>query len=158
MRERAGLFRICVIGAVLTGAGLVSTGAQAQTAPAAEPIPYWWFHGDVEVGGRFFTNGPSRDGNQVRNGSPNQNGQNLAKFYEYRDLRPGPFSNIWLSIGTNDGLYQIDIFGKNIGYNDQQYGLDASKAGQQYFNFQWDQSPHLYSTTAQTFYQGVRDH
>ena len=158
MRERAGLLRKCVIGAVLTGAGLVSTGAQAQTAQtaqAADPIPYWWFHGNIEVGGRFFTNSPQRDGNQVRNGTPDQNGQNLAKFYEYRDLRPGPFSNIWLSTGTNDGLYQIDVFGKNIGYDDQQYGLDASKAGQQYFNFQWDQSPHLYSTTAQTFYQGV---
>ena len=35
------------------------------------------------------------------------------------------------------------------------YWLDASKAGQHYFNFMWDQSPHLYSTTAQTFYQGV---
>ena len=35
------------------------------------------------------------------------------------------------------------------------YYFDASKAGQHYFNFIWDQTPHLYSTTAQTFYQGV---
>ena len=52
-------------------------------------------------------------------------------------------------------LYRIDVIGKNIGYDDQQYRLDASKAGQHYFNFLWDQSPHLYSTTAQTFFQGV---
>ena len=30
--------------------------------PAAEPVPYWWFHGDVEVGGRFFLNDPQRNG------------------------------------------------------------------------------------------------
>ena len=28
-----------------------------------------------------------------------------------------------------DGLYQIDVGGKNIGYDDQSYYLDASKAG-----------------------------
>ena len=134
--------------------------AQAGDLPlkapaAAEPVPYWWFHGDVEFGARVFLNDPQRAGNQVRNGNNNQNQQNLAKFYEYRDLRPGPFSNVWLSTGTSDGLYQIDVLGKNIGYDDQQYRLDASKAGQHYFNFTWDQSPHLYSTTAQTFFQGV---
>ena len=45
------------------------------------------------------------------------------------------FGNVWLSTGNQDGLYQIDIAGKNIGYDDQQYWLGASKAGQLYFNF-----------------------
>ena len=81
--------------------------------------------------------------------------QSLAKFYEYRDLRPGPFANVWLSTGSRDGLYEVDVGGKNIGYDDQHYYLEASKAGQHYFNFDWDQTPHLYSTSAQTFYQGV---
>ncbi len=118
-------------------------------APAAEPIPYWWFHGTVEAGGRFFLNDPQRNGSAYL-GQPS-----LAKFYEYRDLRPGPFGNIWLSTGSSDGLYQIDLGGKNIGYKDQEYYLEASKAGQHYFNFEWDSTPHLYSTSAQTFYQGV---
>ena len=51
-------------------------------------------------------------------------------------------------MGSKDGLYQIDFGGKNIGYNDQNYYFAFSKAGEHYFNFVWDQSPHLYSTNA----------
>ena len=158
MKTGSGLVRTCVIGAVLSGMGLVSTGMPAQAADtdlpmkapaAAAPVPYWWFHGDVEAGGRFFLNNPQR------NGSAYLGQDSLAKFYEYRDLRPGPFANFWLSTGTSDGLYRIDVGGKNVGYEDQSYYLNASKAGQVYFNFDWDQTPHLYSTSAQTFYQGV---
>ena len=101
----------------------------------------------VEAGGRFFLNNPQR------NGSAYLGQQSLAKFYEYRDLRPGPFGNVWLSTGSRDGLYEVDVGGKNIGYDDQDYYLEASKAGQHYFNFDWDQTPHLYSTSAQTFYR-----
>jgi MtrB/PioB family decaheme-associated outer membrane protein len=119
-------------------------------APAAvEPVPFWWFHGTVEAGGRFFLNDPPR------NGSAYLRQQSLAKFYEYRDLRPGPFANVWLATGSRDGLYEVDVGGKNVGYDDQSYYLGASKAGEQYFNFGWDQTPHLYSTSAQTFYQGL---
>ena len=69
----------------------------------------------VDIGGRFFLNNPQR------NGSAYLGQQSLAKFYEYRDLRPGPFANIWLSTGSRDGLYEVDIGGKNIGYSDQNY-------------------------------------
>ena len=64
----------------------------------------------VEAGGRFFLNNPQR------NGSAYLGQKSLAKFYEYRDLRPGPFGNFWLATGTSDGLYQIDVGGKNVGY------------------------------------------
>ena len=174
MRQRTGLIRTGVIGAILTGAGWGATGALAQTttsansapawigalaqaagmplkAPAAsaEPVPYWWFHGTIEAGGRDFLNDPERNGSAYRN----QN--SLAKYYEYSTVKPGPFSNIWLSAGSKDGLYQIDFGGKNIGYSDQSYYLDMSKAGQQYLSLGWDQSPHVYSTSAQTPYLGV---
>ena len=156
MKRRNGLVRTFVIGALLSSVAWAVPGMQAQAGdlpvkamPAAEPVPYWWFHGDVEVGGRFFLNDPQR------NGSVYLGQSSLAKYYEYSDVRPGPFSNIWLSTGTSDGLYRIDLGGKNIGYDDQSYWLDASKAGQVYFNFDWDQTPHLYSTSAQTFYNGV---
>jgi MtrB/PioB family decaheme-associated outer membrane protein len=156
MKRRNGLLRTFVIGALLSSVAWAVPGMQAQAgdlpvkAPAvAEPVPYWWFHGEVEAGGRFFLNDPQR------NGSAYKGQDSLAKFYEYRDLRPGPFGNVWLAAGTSDGLYQIDAGGKNIGYDDQSYYFDASKAGQAYFNFDWDQTPHLYSTSAQTFYNGV---
>jgi MtrB/PioB family decaheme-associated outer membrane protein len=156
MKVRASLLLTCVMGILVIGAGpMISASHAADTAmptkaePAAEPVPFWWFHGELEVGGRFFLNNPQR------NGSNYLGQQSLAKFYEYRDLRPGPFGNVWMSTGSKDGLYQIDLGGKNIGYEDQSYYLDASKAGQHYFNFDWDQTPNLYSTSAQTIYGGV---
>lgn len=91
--------------------------------------------------------------NPEKSGIASLGGKSLGKYYEYRDLRPGPFGNIHLSTGTNDGLYQIDVSGKNIGYEDQRYKLDASKAGQHYFNFEWDQTQHGYGT-AHTIYNG----
>lgn len=150
MKRRIGLVRACVVGAMLSGAGWVSTGAFAQTAPAAaEPVPYWWFHGTIEAGGRFFVNNPTK------NGSAYLNQGSLAKYYEYSTIKPGAFSNVELATGSTDGLYQIELGGKNIGYSDQNYYLDLSKAGEHYLSLGWDQTPHLYSTSAQTPYQGV---
>ena len=156
MKRRVGLVRTCVIGAFLSSTALVLPSVQAQAgdlplkAPAAaEPVPYWWFHGEVEAGGRFFLNNPQRNGSAYL-------GQNsLAKYYEYSTVKPGPFSNIWLAAGTSDGLYQFDFGAKNIGYSDRSYYLDWSKAGEHYLSLGWDQTPHLYSTSAQTPYLGV---
>jgi MtrB/PioB family decaheme-associated outer membrane protein len=173
MYPQVNFVRTCVLGIVLSGAGLFSTAAPAQTATAinsasksndgsvqassptsnafaaADPIPYWWFHGTVEAGGRFFLNSPPR------NGSAYLGQESLAKYYEYSTIKPGPFGSFAVSAGTRDGLYQVDAGGANLGYDDESFYLDVSKAGQHYFNFGWDQAPHLYSTSAQTFYQGV---
>ena len=123
MKRQASLVYKCVLGALLSSAAWAAPGMQALAAdqlpvkaPAAvEPIPYWWFHGEVDVGGRFFLNDPQRNGSSYR-GQPS-----LAKFYEYRDLRPGPFGNVWLSTGSRDGLYQVDVGGKNICFNQHYY-------------------------------------
>ena len=108
----------------------------------------WWFHGYIEVGGRFFANDPEKSGITGRGG------KSLGKYYEYRDLRPGAFGNFHLGTGTNDGLYQIDAWGHNVGYDDQRYDLSASKAGEMYFNFQWDETPHN-NGTGHTIFNGV---
>jgi len=155
MKGRGKFLLTCV--AVTMALGPMSLDAHAADQAAvkadptvkADPIPFWWFHGELDVGGRLFVNNPQRDGlNYLRQDS-------LAKYYEYSTIKPGPFGNVWLSTGSRDGLYQVDLGGKNIGYSDQYYWLDASKAGEHYFNFQWDQTPHLYSTSAQTIYDGV---
>jgi MtrB/PioB family decaheme-associated outer membrane protein len=155
MKRQIGLVRTCVIGAVLSGAGWVLPGALAQAAelpvkaPAAEAVPYWWFHGTIEAGGRFFLNNPQQNGSVYL-------GQNsLAKYYEYSTIKPGPFGNVWMATGSSDGLYQVDLGGKNIGYSDQSYYLDLSKAGEHYLSLGWDQTPHFYSNSAQTPYLGV---
>jgi len=155
MNRRGQFLLTCVAGTIVVAPTSFQAHAADQTMvvkagpKVAEAIPFWWFHGELDVGGRFFVNNPQRDGlNFLRQDS-------LAKYYEYRTIKPGPFSNIWLSTGSRDGLYQIDLGGKNIGYSDQYYWLDASKAGEHYFNFQWDQTPHIYSTSALTLYNGV---
>jgi MtrB/PioB family decaheme-associated outer membrane protein len=154
MKRQGGLVQKCVLSGLLSSAAWALPGMPALAAdqlpvkaPAAvEAIPYWWWHGEVDIGGRFFLNDPQRNG-------LNYLGQkSLAKFYEYRDLRPGPFGYLWLSTGSRDGLYQVDLGGKNIGWDDQYYYLEASKAGEHYFNFLWDETPHLYSTSALTPY------
>jgi MtrB/PioB family decaheme-associated outer membrane protein len=162
-----------LVGAVLSGGALVLPAALAQTAMAADmpvkalaptdAVPYWWFGGFVEVGGRDFLNDPQRNGQTARYTNPNlpfpsvvlTNQKSLAKYYEYSSIKPGPFSDFAVSMGSRDGLYQIDTGGKNVGYSDQNYYLDFSKAGQHYFDFVWDQTPHIYSTSAQTPYLGV---
>lgn len=156
MKIRTKLLLTCVTGALVIGAGpMISTSHAADTAmptkamPAAEPVPFWWFHGDLEVGGRFFANNPTKDG------IASQGQTSLGKYYEYSTIKPGPFGNVHLSTGTSDGLYQVDLGAKNIGYDDQKFSLDVSKAGEFYVTGVWDQTPHVYSTNAQTLYSGL---
>ncbi len=79
--------------------------------------------------------------------------QSLAKYYEYSIVAPGAFGGGHVATGTSDGLYQIDLWANNVasnfqGFSDQSYMLTASKAGEQYLTFIWDQTPHVYSTSA----------
>lgn len=159
MKRRVGLTGTGLVGAMLLGGGWILSTALAQPAaaaddlplkaPQAEAVPYWWFSGFVEVGGRDFLNDP------MRNGSAYLGQQSLAKYYEYSTVAPGAFSNLTLSAGTRDGLYKLDFGGLNVGYSDQAYFFDFSKAGQQYLDVIWDQTPHVYSTSAQTPFVGV---
>ena len=154
MTIRAKFLLTCVTGALVIGAGpMISTSHAAdmpvKAMPAAEPVPFWWFHGELEVGGRFFVNNPTK------HGIASEGQKSLGKYYEYSAIKPGPFGYVHLSTGTSDGLYQIDLRAKNIGYDDQRFSLDASKAGQFYFTGIWDETPHTYSTNALTLYSGL---
>jgi MtrB/PioB family decaheme-associated outer membrane protein len=151
MKSRSGVLLSCATAALLLGLAPVIPAARAADAdlPLKAPAPVetpWWTHGFIEVGGRGFLNDPQRGGHIF------QGGNSLAKFYEYRDLRPGPFGDFNVAAGSKNGLYEIDVWGKNVGYNDQRYNAYFSKAGEQYFNFLWDQTPHIYSTSASTLF------
>ena len=126
--------------------GALAADADILVKAAAPVEAPWWTHGFVEVGGRGFLNNPQRDGHIF------QGGNSLAKFYEYRDLRPGPFGDFFVAAGSGNGLYEIDAWGKNVGYRDQRYEAYLSKAGEQYLDFMWDQTPHVYSTSASTLF------
>jgi MtrB/PioB family decaheme-associated outer membrane protein len=133
---------------VTAGTPFPALAADVPLVPT-EPVPYWWIHGDIEVGGRAFLNDPQRDG------IISQGGKSLAKYYEYSTIKPGPFLNGFVLTGSSDGLYEADIWAKNVGYSDQSYLVDLSKAGQYYLTGGWDQTPHVYSTSAVTIYNGI---
>ena len=117
---------------------------------AAAPVDTpWWTHGFVEVGGRGFLNDPTYGGHIY------QGQGSLAKYYEYSTQKPGAFGDFNFAAGSKNGLYEIDAWGKNVGYSDQAYNAYLTKAGEQYFNFNWDQTPHVYSTSGSTLFNTV---
>src|SRR6202035_440037 len=153
MRSRSGVLLSCATGALLLGMAPVMPGARAadadmsvKAAPVAVVEAPWWTHGFVEVGGRGFLNDPPFGGHIF------QGQGSLAKYYEYSTVKPGAFGDFNFAAGSKDGLYEIDAWGKNVGYSDQAYNAYLSKAGEQYFNFLWDQTPHVYSTSASTLF------
>ncbi len=140
--------------------------AETQVGLKDEPAPYWWTHGEIEIGGRDFVNDPKVGGQIYGNtpGSPpgyvHLDQQSLAKYYEYSIQAPGAFGGGHVAMGSSDGLYQLDLWANNVasnfaGFSDQAYTLQASKAGEQYLTVSWDSTPHVYSTSAQTPFGGV---
>jgi hypothetical protein len=128
------------------GARAADVSVPDTPAPDAAAASPWWTHGFVEVGGRGFLNNPTYGGHIYQgNGS-------LAKYYEYSTVKPGPFSDFFVAAGSKDGLYKVDAYGQNVGYSDQRYLADFSKAGEHYLDFMWDQTPHVYSTSASTLF------
>jgi MtrB/PioB family decaheme-associated outer membrane protein len=144
MKIRAELLVTCAALVIGTGTTLPAMAAdmftKAPAMPAAEPLP-WWYEGFAEIGGRVDLNSPDK--------------KDLGKFYEYRDLRPGVFGNFFIGAHrTNDPL-DFEVWGKNIGWNDQAFGFDLTKPGQHYLTLGWDETPHVYSKNAKTLYDGV---
>jgi MtrB/PioB family decaheme-associated outer membrane protein len=137
-----------------------------KAPPAAAPVPYWWYHGEIEIGGRDFVNNPNKNGSLFGNVGTAPSGytyfgqHSLAKYYEYGIEAPGAFGGGHIAAGSRDGLYQVDLWANNVasnfaGFSDQSYLLTASKVGEQYLAVGWDQTPHIYGTSAQTPYLGV---
>lgn len=148
MKLRSGVLLTCATGALLLGTAPIALAADAALpvkAPVAVELP-WWTHGFIEVGGRGFLNDPLRGGHTY------QGGNSLAKYYEYSTVKPGAFGDFFVAAGSGNGLYEIDVWGKNVGYSDQRYDAYLSKAGEHYFDFMWDQTPHVYSTSAATLF------
>src|SRR5664279_2363339 len=149
MKSRSGLLLTCATGALLMGLASAVPAALAADMVVKTEAPVelpWWTHGFLEVGGRGFLNDPTYGGHIY------QGQGSLAKYYEYSTVKPGPFADFFAAAGSGNGLYEVDVWGKNVGYSDQRYEAYLSKAGEQYFNFMWDQTPHVYSTSASTLF------
>lgn len=143
MKMRTGLLVTCAAGALIIGIGLASPAVAADMvtkAPKAEALP-WWYEGFVEVGGRFNLNHPDKS--------------TLGKFYEYRDLRPGVFGDFYIAAHRIRDPLDLAVWGTNVGWNDQAFGIDIAKPGEHYLSAQWDETPHVFSKNAKTLYDGV---
>ncbi len=154
MKSLSGVLLSCAVAALLTAFGPVMPRAMAADLPVKAPLLVvedapWWTHGFIEFGGRGFINDPPRGGHIW------QGQGSLAKYYEYSSIKPGAFGDFFVAAGSRNGLYEIDAWGTNVGYSDQRYNAYWSKAGEQYLNFQYDQTPHVYSTSASTLFTGI---
>ncbi|HXW23252.1 MAG TPA: MtrB/PioB family decaheme-associated outer membrane protein [Xanthobacteraceae bacterium] len=88
-------------------------------------------------------------------GSTNTNGTR-AGYQEYGNLAPGPFLDYATAeVSSKNGLYYGQIWAEHVGNNNQSYLLEVAKAGVAYLDLSWDQTPHLYSTSAISIWGGA---
>jgi MtrB/PioB family decaheme-associated outer membrane protein len=91
--------------------------------------------GEIAAGPRLFIEEPSKS--------------RKAKFEEYRDMTEGlVLDHLDLRLFSPDERYSAELYGSKWGYEDQNFGLSAGRLGLWEFRFEWDQIPHVYSTTA----------
>jgi len=91
--------------------------------------------GDIEAGGRIYGQKPSKS--------------ESAKFEEYRDLPELPYlGQFRLRLFTPDEGYSSEFLGSKWGQQDQEFSLRTGRLGLWEFGFDWDQTPHIFSTNA----------
>lgn len=151
--------------ALLSGAvsvAIASTGALAADAlvvkePAAEAG--WYYNGGFEVGARWFIERPPSGFGRAPapdNWLTPRTTDSIAKFEEYGEIPRGLYLD-WFQLqsGSNDGRYVVNIWGQNVGRNNQEYLGDFYKVGEHYLTLGWNQIPHLISTSAKTVFDGA---
>jgi MtrB/PioB family decaheme-associated outer membrane protein len=109
--------------------------ALARPASAQFQIGGFNVEGDVETGVRFFPSEPSQ--------------KQKAKWEEYRDFTQGLWlPDLQLRIFRPDESYSVSVYGSKWAQEDQEFGLRAGRLGKWDFGFDWDQTPHVFSTNA----------
>jgi MtrB/PioB family decaheme-associated outer membrane protein len=126
--------------ALLTAAVVLGMASFAAAQPVLSERSFSLFgldvHGEIELSGRFYlSEPPDRD---------------KAKLIEYRDLDTQPFGAFRLRFSRPDETYSVEMGGDKIGQTDQEFFLSAERLGRWKFNFDWDQIPHVYSTSGRT--------
>lgn len=124
-----------VITAMITAMVAVSVLGVAGGASAQVPLGGMNLEGEVTSGTRFFLEEPSKS--------------RAAKFEEYRDLREGlVLQELRLRLLRPDESYSVGLEGGKWGLRDQEFSLRGGRLGLWEFGFDWDQTPHIYSTNA----------
>ena len=174
-----GQLRIAQCAGLIVGTmtlGMVSPALAADSniwTKAAPQASDWYYYGALETGGRFVIDRPPSGFGTT---SASSNGlcpvpgtgvattcfltpaqtQSRAKLEEYGDVLSSPFLD-WINLqaGTKDGRFSFDFWARNVGLNNQNYNLTLSRPGQDYFTFEWDQTPHLISTSGKNVFGGA---
>ena len=109
---------------------------RAATVEAQFTLGDFRIEGDIEAGVRAVLD-------------PKQNER--GKLEEYRDLHTGPFlHDLRLRIFRPDSAYSSELSGSKWGQEDQEFSLRTGRLGLWQLQFDWDQTRHVYSTTART--------
>jgi MtrB/PioB family decaheme-associated outer membrane protein len=120
--------RTTAAAAALLAAGMAVAGPSAVRAQNTSVT------GGAEVGVRTFITEPAD--------------QQLAKFLQYRDV---PSGLIWQSVYfrvARDSFTTLQLFGHNLGQQDQDLSLRANQPGTADVQLRWDRIPHVFSTNA----------
>jgi len=170
MKVLTGLVGVgAVIAAVLPLSSKVLAADASLPVKAPQTVGGVIYYGEIEVGGIGFIDRPPntiRTTTIVPGAQPFITGypttwsyttpESRAKFEEYGNINPGFwFDHLKFGAATTDGRYYGDFSAKHIGNNDQSYSLELGETGRQYLTLEWDQIPHLYSTTAQSIFGGT---
>jgi MtrB/PioB family decaheme-associated outer membrane protein len=131
--------------------------APAPAVPAAEEkieLDTW---GDIEFGGRYFIEKPRDIGRAwVTPSVQRPDKGSIAKYEEYGNVPEGAYlERLTAGAQTKDGAYVAELRATDVGNNNQRYIFDWGITGVLTGTVTWDQIPHVYSTTAQSIWNGV---
>jgi len=142
MKIRAEFLVSCAALAIAVGLASPALAADMVTKAPVAVAPAWWYEGYAEIGYRFNAN--------------NQDRTKLGRFYRYEDWSPGVFGNFFVGAHrTGADPFDLEAWGKNVGWDDQAFGLDIYKPGTYYLSFGWDETPHNYGFDAKTTFSGI---
>jgi MtrB/PioB family decaheme-associated outer membrane protein len=113
--------------------GALAVMGAAGIASAQTSIYGLNLEGDIELGGRVYVDKPSDE--------------ERAKLEEYRDLDEQPFGAFRFRLAPPDESYSVWTSGLNVGQEDQEFTLGVARPGMFTGEFEWNQIPHVYSTT-----------
>jgi MtrB/PioB family decaheme-associated outer membrane protein len=124
------------VGALRAAAGLAVGALLALGLPSlagAQPLPGGFtLEGVVETGWRFYLVEPSAS--------------RKAKLEEYRDLSEGPLLQD-LQLRLSRDHHTVELESARWGRDDQEFALRVGRLGNWQLGFEWEQTPHVYSTT-----------
>jgi len=116
--------------AVTLAALAIATPARAQVSVLGMNV-----EGEIEAGLRLLPDRPSD--------------RDRGKWEEYRDFTQGPFlQGLQVRLFRPDESYFFSFAGAKWGQQDQEYSLSGGRLGLWEGRFDWDQTPHIFTTTA----------